>query len=158
MFYICCLHWLYQPSMQQRPSCFLLCSSHIPLVFHLSYLLFFFVHTTRSYVSRMILSAVGTSNFIDAIFLHMVLVLSTSFDTCVSTSTGFPVESIFLAFQTSQGCWNVLLDSLKTIADLHLLGSMELIKCQKLSVGLDLFFTFSNEDSSYICNSLFFQG
>ena len=53
---------------------------------------------------------------------------------------------------------NVLLSSLKAIADLHLVGSAGLIKCQDVSVGLDSLFTFSDGDSSYICNSLFSQG
>ena len=76
--------------------------------------------------------------------------------TCLSSSTGFPVVSIFLAFEGPHWNWDVLLNSLKTTADLHLLGSTGLIKCQ--DVGLDSFFAFSDGDSSYICNSLFSQG
>ena len=34
---------------------------------------------------------------------------------------------------------------------------MELIKCQDVAVGLDLFFAFSNRDSSDVCHSLFSQ-
>ena len=34
---------------------------------------------------------------------------------------------------------------------------MELIKCQDVAVGLDLFFVFSNGDSSDVCHSLFSQ-
>ena len=64
---------------------------------------------------------------------------------------------IFLAFKTPQGSWDILLNSIKTIADLHLLGSTGLIKCQDVSVGLDSFFVFSDGDSSYVCNSLFSQ-
>ena len=47
------------------------------------------------------------------------------------------------------------LNPLKTIVDLHLLGSMELIKGQDVAVGLDLFFAFSNRDSSDVCHPLF---
>ena len=45
---------------------------HISLVFHLMYLFFFFVGFPRSCVSRLILSAVRTSNYLQATFLHMV--------------------------------------------------------------------------------------
>ena len=51
--------------------------------------------------------------------------------------------------------WDVLLNSLKTIVDLHLFRSLVMIKCQDVSVGLDSFFAFSNGDPSYVCNSLF---
>ena len=125
---------------------------HIPLVFHLKYFLFFFVNIARSCVSRVILSTVCRSNFLQVIFLQVIRVLFTAFGACLLSSSGFPVVSIFLAFEASQRCWDVLLDSLKTIAYLHLLGSIGLIKCQ------DSFFAFSNGDSSYICNFLFFQG
>ena len=127
---------------------------HIPLVFHLNYFLFFFVNN----VSRMILLAVCTSNFFKTIFFHVVRIFFTAFHTCLSSSTGFPVVSIFLAFEASQESWDVLLNSLKTIADLHLLGSTRLIKCQDVSVGLDSLFAFSDGDFSYICNSQFSQG
>ena len=62
--------------------------------------------------------------------------------------------SIFLAFKASQGGWDVLFDSLKTIADLPLLRSTELIKYQDVSVGLDSCFAFSDGDSSHIGNFL----
>ena len=125
-------------------------------MFHIKYFLFFFVNITRSCISWMILSAVGTSNFFHAIFLHRVQVLFTALGTCVFSSTGFPVVPIFLAFVAPQGCWDILLDPLKTIANLHHLGSMRLVKCQDVGIGLDSFFAFSNGDSSYVCNSLFF--
>ena len=51
--------------------------------------------------------------------------------------------------------WDILFTSL---ADLYLLGSIGQIKSQDVGVGLDLFFTFSSGDSSYVCHSLFFQG
>ena len=63
--------------------------------------------------------------------------------------------SIFLAFEAPQGNWCVQFNSHKTIVDLQLLGSMGLIKCQNVSVGLDSFLAFSNGDSSYNFNSLF---
>ena len=62
--------------------------------------------------------------------------------------------SIFLAFEAHQECWDIYINPLKTIVDLHLLGSMQLIKCQDVAVGLDLFFTFSNGDTSDICHLL----
>ena len=94
---------------------------HIPLVFHLKYFLFFFVNIAKSSVSRLILSAVCTSYFLHTIFLHMIRVLFTAFGTCVS-STSFPVVTIFLPFEGRQGRWDVMLNSLKTVADLHLFG------------------------------------
>ena len=87
----------------------------------------------------------------------MVQVLFITFRICLSSSTGFSVVSIFLAFEAPQESWDVLLNSLETIAYLHLLGSTGLIKCQDVSVGLDSFYAFSSGDSSYICNSLFSQ-
>ena len=108
----------------------------------------------------MVLSAVCTFNYFQAIFLQVirVRVLFTAFCTWLSSSKGFRVVSIFLAFETLQGRWDVLLDSLKTIADLYLLGAMELIKCQDVSVGLDSFFAISSGNPSYIYYSLFSQG
>ena len=44
------------------------------------------------------------------------------------------------------------------MANLLLLVSIGLINCQDVGVGLDLFFTFSNGDSSDVCNSLFSRG
>ena len=130
---------------------------HIPLVLLLKYFLFFFVSISRSFVSRMILLTVCTSNFLLAIFLQVVRVLFTEFGTCLLSFTGFPVVSIFLTFEAPQGSWDVQLNFLKTIADRHLVGSTGLIKYQDVSVGLDSFFAFSNGDS-YICNSLFPYG
>ena len=97
---------------------------NIPLVFHLNYFFFFLVNSTSSCVSRMILLAVSTMNFFQAIFLCMVQVLFTAFGTCLSSSTGFPEVFKFLTFEAPQ-----LLNSLKTIADLHLFCSSRLIKC-----------------------------
>ena len=67
--------------------------------------------------------------------------------------------SIFLAFEAPQEHWDVLLNSLKTIADLHLLGSMGLIKCQDVSVGLDLFSqgSFSEFNSDRFCFVFLFE-
>ena len=83
----------------------------------------------------MILSVVYTPNYLQAIFLSVVWVLFSAFGAFLSSSTSFPVVSIFLAFEAPQGCWDVLLNSFKTITDLHLLGSIELINCQDVSVG-----------------------
>ena len=62
----------------------------------------------------------------------MVWVLFTRFGTCLPSSTGFPVVSNFLTFEVPQGSWDILLNSLKTIADLHLFWSSGLIKCRML--------------------------
>ena len=102
---------------------------NISLVFDLNNFFFFLVNSTRSCVSRMIVLAVCTSNFFYTIFLCMVLVLFTAFGACLSSSTGFPVVSKFLIFEAPQGSWDILLNSLKTIADLHLFWSLGLIKC-----------------------------
>ena len=84
-------------------------------MFRLKYFLSFFVNIARTCVSRMIISAVCTSNFFQAIFLRMVRVLFPAFGTCLSSSTGFSVVSIFLAFEAPQESWDVLLDFLKPI-------------------------------------------
>ena len=65
--------------------------------------------------------------------------------------------SIFLASEALWGSWDVLLNYLKTIADIHLVGSTGVIKCQNVRVGLDSLLAFSDGDS-YIFNSLFPQG
>ena len=106
----------------------------------------------------MILLAVCTSTLLQAIFLHMVRVLFTTFRTCLWSSIGFPVLFIFLAFEAPQESWDILLNSLKTIADLHFLGSTGLVKREDVSVGLDSLLAFSNGYFSYICNSPFSQG
>ena len=126
--------------------CFL--EGHFPLIFHLNYFLFFFINNVRSCVTRMILSAFCISNFFQGIFLHVIPVLFTAFDTCLSTSTSFLVVSIFWSFEALQRSWDVQLSSPKKIADLHLLVSTGLIKCQDVSVGLDSYFIFSDGDSS----------
>ena len=121
------------------------------LVFHLKYFIFLFVNIAKSYVSRLISvvcfkqSSSKWSGSISPYFARL------------SSSTGFPVVFIFWAFEAPQGHWNILLNPLKTIAHLYLFGSMGLIKCQDVIVGLNSFFAFANGDS-YICNSLFPQG
>ena len=107
-------------------------------MFQLNNFFFFLVNNASSCVSRMILSAVCTSNFFQAIFLNVVRLLFIAFDTCLSFSIGLPVVFIFLAFETPQGSWDELLNS--------------------LSVELDSLFAFSYGDSSYVCNSLFSLG
>ena len=131
---------------------------NIPLVFNLSYFFFFLVNSTSFCVSRMILLTVCTCNFFQAIFLSVVRVLFTTFGTYLSSTTGFPVMSKFLTFETPQGSWDVLLNSLKTIADLQLFWSTGLIKCSNVSVGLDSMSAFFDGDSFYVWNSLFSQG
>ena len=131
----------YLPSFQKR---------HILLVFHFKYLFFFFVGIARSCISRVILSAIHTFRFHQAIFLHMVRVLFTAFGTCVSSSIGFSVVSILLAFEAPQWSWDVLFNLFYTIAYLHLLEN----------VGVEYYFSFSfsNEDSFYVYEPLFSQG
>ena len=156
------VHWLQLVSPSTL--CYIVCfftylvrypffwEKYIPLVFYLKYFLFFYENISRPCVSRMTLSVVWTSNFHQAIFLR---VLFSAFGTCLSSSTGFPVVSIFSAFEAPQGRWDVLFNSLETIADLHLLGNMGLIKCHNARGDLDSFLAFSNEIPSYVCNSLF---
>ena len=131
VFYICCLDWLYLLSVQQRRYCFLPCRSlqisFLPGRRHSSCVspqvfAFLFVNITRSCISRMILSAVCISNLLQTIFLQVVQFLFTAFGICLLSSKGFPVVSIFFAIEVPQGCRDVLLNSLKMIADLHLLG------------------------------------
>ena len=76
---------------------------YIPLVFHLKYFFFFFVNIARSCESRMIFSVVCTSNFFQAIFPHLVRVLFTVFGICLSSSTGFPVVTIFFGIWSTSG-------------------------------------------------------
>ena len=98
----------------------------------------------------MILSAVCTSNLVQAIFLQVVRVLFTALDMChpLQASLWCPY---FWHLKSLRGTRTYSL-TLKTIANFHFLGSMGLVKCQDVSVGLDSFFAFSNGDSSYICN------
>ena len=121
---ICCLHWFYTPSVQQRSSCFLSCSSLqfslLPGRTHSSCVspqLFPFLLCKHRKILRKPDDLVGSLHmkFFQAIFLHMVWILFATFGTCLSSSIGFPVVSIFLAFEAPQGSWNVLLNSLKTI-------------------------------------------
>ena len=70
----------------------------------------------------------------------------------------FPVMSIFVAFEALHGFWDILFNPLETIGDFHFLGSKGLVKCQDVGVGLDLFYPFSNGDSSDALHSLFSQG
>ena len=104
VFYICC-HWFYPSSVQHRRSCFLPYSSlQLSLLPGRTYsscvlpqlFLFLFVNNAWSCVRWMILSAVCTCNFFQAIFLHMVRVLFAAFCACLSYSAGFPVVSIYI--------------------------------------------------------------
>ena len=135
VFYICCRHWFYLPSVWQRRSYFLPYSSLqfslLPGITHsfcfTSHFFFFFVNNASSCVSQVILSAVCTSNFFQAIFLHVVRVLFTTFGTFLSSPRGFPCDvHIFGIWSTS--------------------GELE-------RVGLDSLFAFSDGDSSYVWNS-----
>ena len=75
----------------------------IPSVLHLKYFFFFSVDIATFCVRQMILLAVCTSNFLQAIFLHVVRVFFTILGICQLSSTGFPVVSKFLALEASQG-------------------------------------------------------
>ena len=105
----------------------------------------------------MILSAVCTCNFFQAIFLHVVRFLFHCISHMSVVLYRLPCGVHIFGIWRPQGSRYVLPNSLKTIADLHLLESTGLIKYLDIRVGLDLFFTFSNGDSSYVCNSLFSQ-
>ena len=66
-----CCHWFYLPSVQRRHSCILPASRKETFLLCLNY--FFLVNSTSSCVSRMILLAVCTSNFFQALSLCMEL-------------------------------------------------------------------------------------
>ena len=146
-FYICCLDWLSLPSEQQRCSFFLPCRSQLfsfrPERTQFSGVLpqvlpFLFMNIAWCCLCRMILSGVCTSNILQAIFLHMARALFIASSTYVSSSAGFPVMSLFLAFEAPQVHGYELLNSFKTIADLPLLRRIWLInvncKCWSGSV------------------------
>ena len=78
------------------------------------------------------------------IFLQVVWDLFPAFRTFLSSSTGFLVLSIFWASEAPQERRDLVFDYLKTIADPPFLGSIGLIKCQDVSVGLDSLFAFSD--------------
>ena len=164
MFYICYLDWLYPPSVQQRRSCFrpgrslqfslLTERTHSSCV---SPQLYPFRFCKQRKILRKPDDLLGNlhNEFLSSNFpprgpgpFHRIC-------TCMSSSTGFRVVSIFWAFEAPQESWDVLLDSLKTIADIHLFGCTELIKYQDVSVYVYSFFAFSDGHSSYICNSVF---
>ena len=162
MFYICSLQWLYPPFVQQWRRSFCQCSSQqfsllpgrtysscvSPQLFPLLFCKI--LHKPDDFVCIF--------NFFQAIILYMVWVLFTTFGACLSSSTRLSVMSIFLAFKAPQGSWNVLLNSLITIADFYLPRNMGMVKCRDVSVGLDSLFAFSHGDSSSVCTSLFPQG
>ena len=102
---------------------------NIPLVFDLNNFFFFLVNSTCSCLKEIRCVNCQLDHPAYAIFLCMDRVLFTAFGTYLSPSTGFPVVSKFLTFEAPQGSWDVLLNSLKTIADLHLFWSLGLIKC-----------------------------
>ena len=70
----------------------------------LNYFLFFLVRFARTSVIRVILSAIHTSNFLQAIFIYMVCFFLTAFGTCVSFSYILPCGVIiFGIWSTSRG-------------------------------------------------------
>ena len=88
------------------------------------------------------------------IFIHVVRVVFAALGTCLSSSAGFPIVSIFLAFKASKRWWDVLLNPLETITDLHFLKNMGLIESQDICIGFDFLFALSDGNSS-VCHSLF---
>ena len=60
--------------------------------------------------------------------------------------------SIFLGCEASRGDRYVLFN---TIADLHLLEDVGLVECEDVGVGFDIFSSFSNYYSFYVCDPLF---
>ena len=117
-----------------------------------------FEDVTRSWVSQMVMSGVWTTDFLWAIFLHMVRVLFTTLCTCLSSSASISVVSIFLTSEATQGCWDVLFNPLYTTLNFHFLGNIGLIKYQDVGIGLDLLSAFSNGVSSDGYHSLFSRG
>ena len=109
------------------------------LVFYYKYFLFFF------YRCHKILSKLdGLVCNLDTWFLLSKLPLSgpsfTTLGTCQLSSASFSEVSIFFIFEVPQSCWDIIFNPLKTIADLHLLGNMRLIKCQDICPASDNFF------------------
>ena len=129
----------------------------IPLVLHF-YFFFFFIDIARSWISRIVLSAVWTFLFVWALFLRMVWVLFAAFYTCQSSSAILPVMFILLTFEASQWYWNILFNSLVALADVHYLGNMGQIKCHDVGVGLDLLTTLSDCNSFGVGHSQFSLG
>ena len=161
VFNSCCCHWFYLPSVQQKRSCFLPCSSLqfslLPGKTHYSCVspqLFLFHFCKQRKIMYKLDDLVGSfkqssSTWSGSFSLHLAHVCCP-----LQVSLWCP----YFWHLKHLGSWDILLNSLKTIADLHLLGSMRLIKCQDVSVGLDSFFAFSDGDSFYVCNSRFSQG
>ena len=162
--YICCLDWLDLFSVQQRHKCFLpcktwlfflflgsLCSSWALLVI---FLFLFYIHY------RILNKPSDLVSSLD-IFLHLntlptyVLGLFAALCTCQLFFARLPAIFIFLTFEASQGCWDILFNPLGTVADLHFFGNTGLIKCQDVGVGLYLFITLSRAGviSSLVANT-----
>ena len=113
---IYCLDWLDPPSVHLRHKCFLLSRTQLFFFFLLpgrlyyscTSLLFsflFFIDVARSWVNRMVLSAIWTSNFLQAIFLHMVRVLFISLGTYLSSSYSESYSDKFLFFYSKNNKW-----------------------------------------------------
>ena len=124
---------------------------HISLVFHFKYFLFLFCKKiARSCVSRIILSAVCTSNFFQVIFFHVVRILFPAFGQRMSSSTCFPVVCLyFWHLKHLRGAGTYCSTLTRQLLIFTSLGVRD------VSVGLDSFFAFSDGDSSNILNSLF---
>ena len=76
----------------------------ILLLLYLQYFLLPFINVARSWVIRMVRSTVWTFHFVWALFLHVVRVFFAALFTCPSSSASFPMVSIFLSYEMSQGC------------------------------------------------------
>ena len=59
-----------------------------------------------------------------------------------------PQVVLFILKQLSGA--GIYCSTLKTIADLHFLGIMGLVKCQDVNIGLDSFFGFTSGNSSHV--------
>ena len=88
----------------------------------------------------------------------MVWVLFTTLYICQLSSANLPVISIFLTFEASPGCLNILFNPLEAVDNLHFFGKMGLIKCQDVSVGFYLLTILSDRDSFDIHHALFSRG
>ena len=76
----------------------------------------------------------------------------------MSSSSGFLVVSILLAFEALQESWDVMFNPLNTIAYFHLLGIVGLVECQDVGVGFDFMFVtpcfpWTANISSFIVNA-----
>ena len=152
--YICCLDWLYPCNRSIRVF------SHVTLLFSLlpgslhSLCALFVIFAFLFHKCQMVSLAVWTLS-LSTLPLYSLGPFHTARCPCQSSPASLPVISIFLTFEASQRCWDILFNPLKTVANLHFFENMGLIKYQDVGVGLDLLTTLSDCDSFDVVHSVF---